>query len=264
MWTVDAHAHLTDRKVAAPENLRAELSQAGIKGVLLGGIGPEEWNRQLAMSQKQSPCHIWTCFGLHPYFVAEKEEDKLEKAFEKLCDMVDSATALGELGLDFRSGFLARGQSHQIGWFQRQLELATGKKKPTVLHIVRAHQDAQKVLKKFAPLPGMVHAFNSTVANARHYLELGLHISVGAALLHERNQDLHHAIGEIPSERLLLESDAPDQPPPGESSHDSRTVFLVAKKVAQLRGQSVEEILNETRTNFFTLTGISEKEIDLC
>lgn len=263
VWIVDAHCHWTDPRVfaQAPAEL-ARLIQAGLRGFLLGGVDPADWDRQTELHQK-FPSNVFRSFGLHPYFVAGKVPGPicgshraiLEAAFNRLHQEASKIDALGEMGLDFRRQFLPAGKDIQIEYFAKQLDLAAQTGKPVVLHIVRAHEEALAELRRVRTraTQGMVHAFTAGPKVARRYLDLGYHLSIGAALLRPETHDLHDTVAQMPLERLLIESDCPDQPPPGLKQHDSSTVWRVAERVSDLKRLPLEEIVKQTRANLLHL-----------
>jgi len=249
-WTVDAHCHWSDPRTDGAK-LLPQMIAAGILGFQLGGVEPSEWARQSAL-RDQFPRHIWRAFGLHPYFVAREPRATLELAWTELQKQAAEVEALGETGLDFRKQYLTNGKDIQREFFRRHLAMASGLRKPVVLHIVRAHEEALQDL-KFGPISGMVHAFTQGPKIGRRYLDMGLHLSVGAKLLFPDTQDLAETVKFMPLERLLLESDGPDQPPPGRQVHDSTTVWALNERVAELKKLPLEQVIEQTRANLLAL-----------
>jgi TatD DNase family protein len=142
-------------------------------------------------------------------------------------------------------------EARQFSFFEKQLELAQVANKPVVLHIVRAFDEALRVLQLFG-LPeqkGFVHAFNGSAKQAEAYLQLGLLISVGGAACRPDNQRLHQAIAAVPLDRLLLETDSPDQPAPDFESSRPSMLWKVAESVAKIKGLSSTEVLDKTSQN---------------
>jgi len=251
-WTVDAHCHWSDERVFADAEREIPIMIAkGIAAFQLGGVDPREWRRQQEL-QRKFPRRIFCAFGLHPYFVATSTREPLEQAWQDLSSLALAADALGEMGLDFRRHYLIAGREIQTEFFARQLQLAGKLEKPAVLHIVRAHEEALRELKT-APISGMVHAFTAGPKVACRYLDLGLHLSIGAKLLHPETADLADSVRAAPLDRLLVESDCPDQPPPGQSHHDSLTVWLILRRIAELKKLPFADVVEQTRANLFAL-----------
>lgn len=251
---VDAHLHLADLRVQDPEALIQRAQSAGIHWFVQGGVGPEDWARQRELAARVPG--VLPVFGLHPYWVADHSEEECESALDQLAREISGAAALGETGLDFRPHIAKDSEDRQIQCFEAQLELARVAGKPVVLHIVQAHEEALRVLDLFGTgVRGMVHAFTGTWPQAQAYLKRGLLISVGGPVCRPEKKGLHQAVQMIPLESLVLETDSPDQPPPGVAAgqNEPRTLLQVAEKVAELRGLNAGLLLDKAKENLENL-----------
>lgn len=262
---VDAHSHWSDVRVPQTQIsalLKKSLDQK-ISLFLLGGVSPQEWTRQQEL-KKEYPEHFLTCFGLHPYFVSDHDQETCEKALDELAFKMPSAVALGETGLDFREKILSQNgklsEDHfaeqiakQIEFFENQIQLANSFKKPLVLHSVRALEKTFEVLDLWGPVNqgGIAHAFNSSYEIAKRYLDLGLKPSIGGAVTYPKNQKLREALTKLDLGDFVIESDSPDQPPLGwEGPNDSSSLWQIAKEIGDLKAVSAERILEATTRNF--------------
>lgn len=258
----DCHGHWTDPRVS--EELRekwfSDSLQHNISLFMEAGVDPEGWQRQMLL-KKQYPAHFKNSFGLHPYFVAAHDSETCEEALNELAKIINQASGLGETGLDFRDQFLKYEneseeavRDRQIVFFENQIQLAIAFKKPLVLHIVHAHSEALKILNIWEAdqVGGMVHAFNSSIEVARQYLDMNFLISVGGPVTRSKNKKLKDAVQEIPLERLLIESDCPDQAPEGWSQPQNSplSVLSVAKTVAEIKQIPLDLVLEKTTENF--------------
>ncbi len=247
-----------------------------------GGIGPSDWLAQMELS-RSFPNRIGLCFGLHPYWVAGHSQDACEQAMDLLASssLQNGALALGEMGLDFRFKILnsqaadttdssnlvqvesqsldpealAARKEHQIDFFEAQLEIAELTNLPVVLHLVQAFDEAIRILDIWG-LPkkgGIVHSFNGNWSQARAFLDRDLYLSLGGPLTHPRNKNLRSAAALIPLERVLIESDAPDQAPymyPGGLNRPT-SIQMVAGELAILRnkGETIDDLLHIATNN---------------
>lgn len=252
----DCHGHWTDPRVS--EELRKSWLSDSLKNnidlFMEAGVDPEGWQRQISL-QKQFPQHFKNAFGLHPYFVAQNDAETCEEAMNTLAKILNQASGLGETGLDFREQYVQNeADDRQIVFFENQIQLAKAFNKPLVLHVVRAHSEALKVLSIWDAheVGGMVHAFNSSIEVAEQYLDLNFLISVGGAVTYSKNKKLMDAVRVIPLERLLLESDCPDQAPQGwsEPENSPLSVLQVAKCVAEIKQMPLNLVLEKTSENF--------------
>lgn len=257
LW-VDAHAHLADPRWSPSEIqvLLEEARQQGVGFILQGGVSPQDWERQIEL-QNQFPQQLGLCFGLHPYFVSENEEEICEIALDSLVQVLPRAMAIGELGLDFRPQIVKEKRAQQIDFFEKQLELAEVAQLPMVLHLVQAHAEALRIFDVWGvpSKKGMVHSFNGTSSQAMDFLKRGLYLSLGGPLARPENKKLHQAAADIPLEWILLESDSPDQSPPQfrGQRNPPHSILIVAQALARLKGLSPVEVLQATTANFHRL-----------
>ncbi len=216
----------------------------GVTGFVVAGVDPAGWVRQRALAR--TPGVRWTA-GLHPWTVARASTGEVEAALSGLPDCFDGARpacGVGETGLDAR--FVPKETLElQASAFAQQLALSRERALPVVLHVVSAHGAALEVLRRFAPLTGLVHAFGGSAEVAAAYLDVGLCISVsgGAA---RAGRKLRRALAEIPADRLLVETDAPDQPLERGARNEPAALLRVAAAVAEVRNESADAILRRS------------------
>ena len=212
---------------------------AGVTGFVVAGVDPGGWARQRALAA-EVPGVRWTA-GLHPW-VAARTDSLPEGALAACFEGEHPACGVGETGLD--AHFVPRDTlDRQAGWFRVHLALARDLGRPLVLHVVKAHGRALEQMRPFAPLRGMVHAFSGGPELAADYLRLGLHLSLAGPVARPGARKLRAAAAMIPADRLLLETDAPDQPPPGVDRNEPRELLTVAKAVALVRKEPAEQLL---------------------
>lgn len=252
---IDAHCHLADPRLdSVRERVLEESAKQGVGGYVQGGVDPEDWERQLALKAKY-PDRIYCSFGLHPWWVAELahlEEAAFQRESVRALELLDrsvampEAVALGELGLDFGKRTSESTHGRQRVVFIQQLEIARRHGKPLVLHIVRAHDEAIRILKEHG-VPtrgGIVHSFSGNGRAAREYLDLGLSLSISGAITGKGFENLKRAVVKTPLQRLMIESDAPDQKPapcqgrpdglPGELN-DPASIRVIAAALSRMR-----------------------------
>lgn len=205
---IDAHAHLSDERmanVAIP--FSKDLQANGLSHLILGGVDPVEWQRQLSMT-RLDPKFITPVIGIHPWTVRDRTSDELEAMFEELETLAPQAVAIGETGLDFHSTADAAVQRmKQPHWCERQLDLAYRLEKPVVLHVVKAHDGMHKLLKHYRGKPGIVHGWHGNPQDGQKYIDRAFVLSIGPRSIGRlKPKDLSW----IPRENFVLESDAPD------------------------------------------------------
>ena len=278
---IDSHAHYNSNVYKKPfrylsygtdgytlkegdrEQLFQELKNAGVLYSIEAGVSLQSCEEILQLCAEY-PNRIFPSAGVHPTrAVYEKWSDRKKlDIFAKDSRVI----AIGECGLDYHD---KREEQHRFIrhiWFIYQLNLAWKLKKPVILHIRDAHEDALRILKHHPArkLGGVVHCFYASKEIAQKYLKLGYHFGIGGSLLQqERSKDLQEAILHIPLDRILLETDAPyilpyckDVLPPKllrRAKNTSLILPAVIEKIAELKGISPDEVERTTTENTIRL-----------
>ena len=207
--------------------------------------------------------------GIHPTrSIYEKWSNRKKlAAFVKM----PSVVAIGECGLDYH---YKREEQHRLKqhiWFLYQLDLAWRLKKPVILHVRDAHEDALRILKwhPARKLGGVIHCFYGSWEIAQQYLKLGYHFGIGGSLLQqkERADALWEAVKHIPLDKILVETDAPFilpyckdviQPKLLRRTRNTSLILpAVIEKIADLKGitsQEAKRAVAENTCRLFDLT----------
>jgi TatD DNase family protein len=204
--------------------------------------------------------------GLHPYFLQEVSTAERTAWLDQFGDhFVESgACAVGECGLDRPlARRLGPGLDEQATVLRRHVEWARELRVPLVLHVVGAHGLALDVLEEGGPLAagGVVHAYSGPPELIPRYSRLGFHFGFGAAVLRSAAKKSKAALLAVDPQRLLLETDAPDQCPAEfdqvglAGRNEPAALRLIAEGVAVLRGTSVGELAKITTENAQRLFG---------
>ena len=256
---IDAHCHLDVARFDADRAAVMACAEAqGITGYLVAGVDPEGWRRQRQLAAAHRSV-AWVA-GLHPVSVAKMDAEERARAMEELpqCFTGDTpAIGVGETGLDRR--FAApETLPIQVEVMRAHLALARDADLPVVLHVVAAHGHTLDVLRRDG-LPaagGMVHSYSGSADLVAEYVALGLSISFAANVVRPAAKKVRRAVSAVPRDRLLVETDAPDQSPAGPRVRNEPTALLdVARCVAELRGGATDEILALSRSNLERIFG---------
>ncbi len=259
---IDAHCHLASPKFRSslPEVIQRS-QQVGVTGWIQGGIEPHDWNRQKLIKMEYGS-RILTSFGLHPWWVSSANPEAVDSALKVLEHLLPEANALGELGLDFGKGH-DHNRALQLTAFESQLKLAKKFQRPLILHVVRAHSETLEILGTLAPFPqgGIVHSFTGSIEIAQKYCELGFLISLGGAVTQEGYFAVKKAIPLLSLPQIVVETDSPDQVPKIEGMaplkiNEPQYLVAIAHGIAQLKGTTVEEVLDQSTRNLEKLFGI--------
>jgi len=254
----DSHCHLHDaRLVADAGEVWARAEAVGVTEALLAGVDPAGWLDEARLCLAYTGLHA--SYGIHPQIVALLDDKRLDQmllalegALGEQAPLGVRAVALGEIGLDGvdeRRGSL----DLQERAFRAQLQLARRLKLPLSLHILQAHGRAISVLcdEGVSESGGVVHSYSGSHELLRDYLGLGLSVSFAGPVGNPAAKKARKAAEVVPRERLLVETDAPDQTPGPHRPQRNEPAFLVANiaALAQIRGESPAEVAAYTHAN---------------
>jgi TatD DNase family protein len=208
----DAHNHLQDDRLAPfQSDILATLNEAGIGKMVVNGSCESDWPQVLALS-KNVP-QVIPSFGYHPWYIKERS-DNWQKNLIKFLDAVPSA--IGEIGLDKWIKDHDLPQQREV--FVWQLRLAAERNLPVSIHCLQAWGTLLEILKA-EPRPScgfVLHSFGGPQEMIKPLAELGAYFSLPGYFAHERKERQREAFRHVPRERLLIETDAPDQSLPPE------------------------------------------------
>lgn len=247
---VDTHAHLDDASFDGDGNAMFGRSlDAGVRRWIVPAIDRGNWERieRLAASREG----VSVAYGLHPLFLASHRDEHLDELPAWL--ERHGAVAVGEIGLDFYVDTLDPERQRDL--FHRQLAIAREHDLPVIVHARRAFEETIHTLRRMGGLRGVVHSFSGSEEQARQLFDLGFHIGIGGPVTYERAHRIHRVVTAMPLDRLLLETDAPDQPCSQHRGERNEPAYLrdVLRTVASLRGESEADVAAQTTANAIAL-----------
>lgn len=248
----DTHAHYDDPAFDSDrDELISSLPEQNVCAVVDAGSDISSSQAALALAERYP--FIWAAVGIHPHEAGKAPEDALNQLRVLLAN--PRTIAVGEIGLDYHYDFSPR--EVQLDWFERQLRLTAELGKPVVIHDREAHEDTMRLLQKYQPR-GVVHCFSGSVEMAREIVKLGMYIGLGGAVTFKNAKKPVEVAAMVPSDRLVLETDAPYMTPVpfrGQRCH-SGLIAYTAARIAEIRGVPAEELLALTRENACRLYNI--------
>ena len=234
----------------------------GIVHMLVTGTSLSSTERALTIATAH-PEFLSLTAGYHPH----EAQACTPENFARISTLarLDSVRAVGETGLDFNRDFSPRPIQEEV--FQQHLQLASEIDKPVFLHQRDAHAHFFPILRKFRDnltAGGVVHCFTGQKHELYDYLDLDMYIGVtGWACDERRGLQLLELLNDIPSNRLLLETDAPYLLPrtlrPRPKSRRNEPAYLteVLRVVALTTGRSARELAHQTTENARRLFGLT-------
>jgi TatD DNase family protein len=255
----DTHAHLDLSPLSAAEEAVVRRARdAGVTRIATVGIDPESGERAVSIAHRHTG--VYAVVGLHPHD-AGRLSDTLLARLEAL-SRCDKVVAIGETGLDFHRDRAPR--DSQRAAFREQIRLARRRGLPVVVHDRDAHDEVLSILSEenAAEVGGIIHCFSGDLAMARTALAMNFLISIPGAITYKGSEVQVEAVRELPLDRLLIETDCPFLAPvpyrgkPNEPSY----VPLVAAKIAEIHGVTVEDVARTTTINALRLFHIPFEE----
>lgn len=246
------------------EQLLEEIKNAGISYSIEAAVSLQSCEEILQLCAEY-PDRIFPSAGVHPtrsFYEKWRDCRKLEEYARN-----PKVIAIGETGLDYHYKREEQHRFIQYIWFLYQLNLAWKLKKPVILHIRDAHEDALRILKHHPArkLGGIVHCFYGSKEIAEQYLKLGYHFGIGGSILQqeERAKNLWEAILHIPLDRILVETDAPYILPYCKdvllpkllrrTKNTSLILPAVIQKIAEMKGIPAAEVEQASAENTIRL-----------
>lgn len=254
----DSHCHLDSERFT--EDLGAVIDRAlsaGVERMMSIGTGDGPPDIEVAVRIADKYDVVYSTVGVHPHD-ASKYDDEVGKRLAELLKH-QKVLALGEIGLDYYYDHSPR--DVQQAAFIEQMRIAADARLPIVIHTREAWDDTFKLLEqhwKPTGLGGIMHCFSGGPVEARRSLDLGFHLSFAGIVTFPKSLDIQEAARICPSDRMLIETDAPFLAPVPHRGKRNEPAFIAhtAAKVAELRGTSVDEIVRATTVNFLEFTGL--------
>lgn len=250
----DTHAHYADSAFDEDrEQVLAELPEKGVKLVMLAASGLDDSAENSLLSQKYG--YVYAAAGVHPESVDETTDGYLDSLREMIAAN-NKIKAVGEIGLDYHYDGYDR--DRQIRFFREQLAFANELDMPVIVHSRDAVEDTVDILSEYRP-KGVVHCFSGSAETAKEILKLGMYIGFTGVLTFKNAKKALKALAEVPMDKLLMETDCPYMAPEPFRGRrcDSSMIAYTAAKAAEIKGVSVQELIDITCKNGMTMYGIN-------
>ena len=256
MELIDSHAHLDGEKFADDRAAVVERALAsGVVKIITMGDSLESSARSVALTEEFES--VYAAVGIHP----EEVQPMTAATDDRLAAWTaqEKVVAIGEIGLDYYWEKDEEKRALQRAIFVRQLDLARQLRLPVCIHDREAHGDMMKILKtEGRGLRGVLHCYSGSWEMAAELLKGDWYFGIDGPLTYKNAAKLPEIVQRLPAERILVETDSPylsPMPFRGKRNEPAHVLY-VAKKAAELRGESLEAFARATRENTRDLYGI--------
>lgn len=259
---IDSHAHVTHENYEeSPQEIIDIARKNGVEKIINISTSLEDSKKSVA--ELEDIADIYTTIGIYPH---ENQNIPIEELISDLKILAQNSTnvvGIGECGIDivdFDGIRPIQGPNGQIALFKAQIDLALQLNLPVIIHNRNADAYILEVLEgyKNTNLKSVVHCFTSDWDFGNKILDLGHYISFSGIVTYKSGEGIHETVAKIPSNKYLLETDAPYLAPTGHRGEKNypHYVKIIAEKVATIRNSSLEQVENESYKNsvaFFNL-----------
>ena len=280
---VDSHAHLDFHKFESDLDQVLERAwQAGLRQIVTIGAGRGVEGAHDAVALAASHPRLWATVGVHPHDAdlgiewqgdpTAEPEHQVRAAWEQACELAlvrlqalalhPRVVAIGEVGLDFH-------YDHSPRVFQRELlsrfvRLAVELDLPLVIHAREAEDQVAQILvdEGAGRVGGVIHCFTGHEGLAKAGLDLGFSFGLTGVLTFPSAKQLQRVVGDLPLDRLLVETDCPYLAPVPYRGKRNEPAYVVevVRKLAEIKGLDFDEAARATSDNARRLFRIQQRE----
>ncbi|TFB21049.1 YchF/TatD family DNA exonuclease [Filobacillus milosensis] len=244
----DTHVHLNaDQFMEDREEVIQRALDEGVNQMVV--VGFDRKTIPLAIEIAEEHDFIYAAVGWHPVDAIDMTDEDL--AWIEELSNHPKVVAIGEMGLDYHWDKSPHDVQKDV--FRKQIQLAKKVNMPIIIHNREATEDIVQILKEenAQECGGIMHCYNDVVEYAKECLDLGFYISLGGPVTFKNATDPKIVAEEVPLDRLLIETDCPFLAPhPNRGKRNEPAyVKLVAEKIAELKGVTLEEVAEQTTKN---------------
>jgi TatD DNase family protein len=252
---IDSHCHLNYEGLAERrDEVLANARARGIAGFLNISTRQKEWGEVIAVAEREPD--VWATVGVHPH-EADAHPDLGASALIE-ASAHPRVIGIGECGLDYYYDKSDRAAQRER--FEAHIAASRATDLPLIVHTRDAEDDTAEILAREAGkggVTGVLHCFTGSQKLADIALDLGFYISLSGIVTFKNAADLQETARMLPRDRMLVETDAPFLAPVPNRGKTCEPAFVAdtAAFVAELRGESIDELAANTTDNFFRLFG---------
>lgn len=280
-FLIDTHCHL--QFPAYKDDRTRVIEEAFLEHVWMIFPGTDLCTSKDALAlASQHKTGAWSTVGLHPSHIFPHPIDPLESYLNEGSEVFDysqyktlaqdkKVVSIGECGLDYaRLEEVAQQNNVSIGDIQQRqrevykehLKLAQELHLPIITHCrassqtsVDAYDDVLSILDDFPEVRGVIHCYTGDLQSAKKFLERGFFLSFTGIITFQKTAYLADIIKQLPATSFLIETDAPYLTPMPFRGRRNHPIYVryIAKRIADIRGVSLDEIARQTVENTKTL-----------
>ena len=240
---IDTHCHLSSSDYDDIDLVINENRKAGMEKIIVSACDKKDFEEAFLLSEKYKD--VFLTIGYHPEYVDDivpADIAELDVLLKK-----EKVVGVGEIGLDYH--YTKDNKEAQIALFEQQLALAEKNNLPVVIHSRDATEDTINTLKKYK-VKGVIHCFSGSLEVAEIYIKMGFKLGIGGVVTFS-NSNLYKVVEKIGLPNIVLETESPYLAPVPYrgKQNSSKYVPVIAQKIADILGLSLEEVASVTTSN---------------
>ncbi|WIA54508.1 TatD family hydrolase [Sphingobium sp. WTD-1] len=250
---IDSHCHLNYKGLIEDQQNVLERARArGIDLMLNIATRESEWDDVLGTAVREAD--VWATVGIHPHEADEHPHVDTAKLVERAAH--PRVIGIGETGLDYYYDHSDRERQQKS--FRSHIAACRETGLPLIVHTREAEEDTLAIMRDEmgkGAYSGVIHCFTASGAFADAAMDLGFYISISGIVTFKSAKDLQETAARLPLDRLLVETDSPFLAPVPHRGKPCEPAFVAdtARFLADLRGESIEDLAAATSTNFLRL-----------
>ncbi len=241
---IDVHCHLHDEVFDKDRDKVVERAKKrGLKYIITAVIRPEEISKALEVFRRYGG-FVQLTIGHDPVLV---DKEVFEKQMESIRKNIDLIVGIGEVGLDYWCVRDHEARKLQEKFFIEWIEFSRTYNLPLIVHSRSAGKYAIKVLLENKFYNAIMHAYDGSVGYAMEAAKYGVMFSIPPSVTYSvQKQKL---VKKLSLENLLLETDSPVLAPIKGERNEPSNIIYSAKKIAEIKGVSLEKVVEITTEN---------------
>lgn len=237
---IDTHCHVLSSEYDNVDEILSKSLQK-VDKIIINAYDLKSSKEAIQLANKYK--NVYAAIGINYDSVDNYNKIIKNEIKELLSDK--KVVAIGEIGLDYHLN--KDNKDKQIKVFSDMLSLAQDNKLPVIVHSREATYDTYNILKQYN-ITGIIHCFSGSVETALNYTKLGYLIGIGGVITFKNAIKLQKVLELLDISDISLETDSPyltPEPLRGTKNIPSNIIY-VAKKVAQIKQMSIEEVISIT------------------
>ncbi|PWG01224.1 TatD family hydrolase [Sphingosinicella humi] len=250
---IDSHCHLNYKGLVEDQQGVLERARAaGVETMLNISTRASEWDEVIGLAEREGD--VWASVGIHPHEADVHPDIETATLVERARH--PRVVGIGESGLDFYYDHSDRDRQRES--FRAHIAAARESGLPLIVHTRDAEEDTHAILADEmgkGAFTGVIHCFTASADFARKALDLELYISISGIVTFKNAKDLQETAKGLPLDKLLIETDSPFLAPVPHRGKPCEPAYVAdtARFLADLRGETIEQLSAATSANFRTL-----------